>query len=181
MRNNFKKFKKVPLVTSLVFVVLSFSIFVFIYNRIQNDNNKFNQMAAKWQAETSKAQEIRSLNNALKAIEPEKKELDSHFIQSSDVVPFLDTVEKLAPQVGATANVTLVNVSADNTSLTVGVSADGTFESLHRYLTLLENSPYQLKFNSVAFTNNTRADTANSNLSSNWSATFKIQLLSFMQ
>jgi len=41
-------------------------------------------------------------------------------------VPFLDTVEKLASEVGAKAEINSVNAGADNTQLVVELKASGS-------------------------------------------------------
>lgn len=182
MKNNFKKFQKVPLFLSIIFFLLSFFAFILLYKNIQNNNQIFEKAEAQWQMETSKKDEIESLNRSLKMLEKERALLDTHFIQSSDVVPFLDTVEKLAPQVNAKAEVTLVDISPDNISLSVGVKATGTFESLYKFLTLLENSPYQLEFTSMDIKKVDEGTVSSGNAQAGkWSAVFKIRLLSFVK
>src|ERR1035437_2958094 len=121
MLHNFQKFKKVPLIFSLIFFVISCFLFYFLYKEI-NNNNKISQAAGdSWQTEVNKQNEMKSLDQSVKMIEGDRAQLETHFAQSSDVVPFLDMIEKLAPQAGAKAQVTMVNLSDDHTSLLVDV------------------------------------------------------------
>lgn len=178
MKNNIQKIISVLLVISLVafcFLFLSF------YKKINDNNDKAELDIATWQTEALRRDDIKSLNRALKKIEPDRLQLETHFAKSSDVVPFLDTIEKLAPPVGAKAEVSSVDTKANNTGLIVGLKASGSFEAIYKFLTLLENSPYELDFLSIDI-HNVAPNVADKNIkSSSWEAVFKIQLLSFVQ
>lgn len=180
MQNSFRKFKKIPLAISTVLLLLSVFLFFFIYKNIQDSNKIFTEAQTKWQQEESKRSEIKSLERFLSITAEDRVSLDSHFIRSSDVVPFLDSIEKLAPQVKATTEVTSVDISPGNTSLAVGIKASGTFEGLYKFLTLLENSPYQIEFVSMNM-RKIEDETLSKGVAPQWSAIFKIKLLSFME
>ncbi|MEX2029209.1 MAG: hypothetical protein WD963_01880 [Candidatus Paceibacterota bacterium] len=171
MKNNFQKFQKAPLIFSLILFLVSSFGFVVLYQNTQNNNQIFEVAELEWRTETFKKNEIASLERLLQAVEGERAMLSTHFIQSSDVVPFLDTIEKLAIRVNAEAEVTLIDISPENTSLMVGVRATGTFANLYKFLTLLENSPYQIEFTLMDLRRGEEE----------WSAIFTIKLLSFIK
>ncbi|KKS24035.1 MAG: hypothetical protein UU82_C0013G0003 [Candidatus Nomurabacteria bacterium GW2011_GWC2_41_8] len=107
--------------------------------------------------------------------------LETHFAKSSDVVPFLDTIEKLALEVGTKAEVNSVDILTDNTGLIVGLKASGSFEAIYKFLTLLENSPYELDFPSIDMHKLAVSGVSDENIQNlKWEATFRIQLLSFV-
>ena len=173
-------FQKIPLFLSVIFFIVFSAIFVFLYGKINDNNQKAQQDMITWQQEASRRDQIISLDRLLQNIQGDRSQLETHFAKSSDVVPFLDTIEKLAPKVGAVAAVDSVVAGTDNTSLSVGLKASGSFESIYKYLTLLENSPYELDFISMDI-HNLAPDTSVKNVqSSKWEAVFKIQLLSFV-
>ena len=173
-------FQKIPLFLSIIFFIVFSAIFVFLYGKINDNNQKAQQDMITWQQEASRRNQIISLDRLLQNISSDKAQLETHFAKSSDVVPFLDTIEKLAPRVGATAAVDSVVAGTDNTSLSVGLKASGSFESIYKFLTLLENSPYELDFISMDI-HALAPDTSVKNVqSSKWEAVFKIQLLSFV-
>jgi hypothetical protein len=107
--------------------------------------------------------------------------LETHFAKNSDIVSFLDTIEKLAPTVEAKAQVNSVNTSADNSRLLVGLKASGNFEAIYKFLTLLENSSYELDFLSMDLHKIASLDNINKSAAdSKWEVVFEIQLLSFV-
>ena len=182
MQNNFQKFQKTPLFLSVIFLVFSCFVFLFFYEEIQN-NSKTSELAQiTWQSEANKRNETQSLNRSLQMTEQERTLLETHFIRSSDVVPFLDMIEKLAPEVGARVEISLVDIPKDNSGLIVEMKVTGIFEALYKFLTLLENSPYELDFISMDIQKLGGEIVSDKiRLFSQWSAIFRIKLLSFIQ
>jgi hypothetical protein len=181
MKNNFPK---IPMFLSAIFFVFFCLAFLFFYKMI-NSNDKESQLKeGEWQSETTKRDEIRALDYSVKIMEGERDQLETHFAQSSDVVPFLNTIDGLAGGVDVKEEVTSVDVEADNTSLLVGMKASGTFSNLYKFLTLLENSPYELEFTGVDMRKETVSEVGNGNKNvpvPKWDAVYKIKLLSFVK
>jgi hypothetical protein len=180
MKNYFPK-------TSFLISILSFCVFLFIfiffYRAINNNQKESEAKELTWQTEALKRNEIMSLNNSIEIIKDERAKLETYFAKSSNIVPFLDTIEGLATKVSAKAEVTSVDVLKDHTGLMIGLKASGTFNGLYRFLTLLENSPYELEFISVEIHRETAGEVVtgkNAGLPK-WNAIFKIKLLSFIE
>ena len=179
MKNNFQK---ISLILLAVFFVFFCFAFVFLYKKINSNNQKAEQDATTWQTETLRRDNIRSLDRLLQKIADSRILLETHFAKSSDVVPFLDTIEKLALEVGTKAEVNSVDILTDNTGLIVGLKASGSFEAIYKFLTLLENSPYELDFPSIDMHKLAVSGVSEENIQNlKWEAAFRIQLLSFVQ
>ena|SRR3989344_8614367 len=172
-------FQKKILILSIIFFIFSCFVFLFLY-KIINDNKKISQLAQeKWQTEDTRKENTKSIINLIKEIEPERILLETHFVQSSDVVPFLNTIEKLAAEVEAKVEVTSVNVENANSSLMVEMEASGSFETIYKLIMLLENSPYDLEFVLVNIQSLNTQDTSTKK-TSQWTANFKMRLKSFV-
>ncbi len=186
MKNNFKK---IPFILAILLFVACSLIFFFIYSEINTNNEKANLSNADLDAAIAERNRIKLLNNSIKSIKDDSALLDTHFAKSSDVVPFLDTIERLAPQVGAKAETTSVDVTKDNTALIVKMNVTGSFKSIYKFINLLENSPYELEFTSVDIQKDVSTE-APTDLSfpaqpkvtreSKWLAIFGIKLLTFI-
>ncbi len=185
MQNNprsFQKFKKIPLLLAVVFLGISSFSFYYLFTQINNNKKLAETMQNNWQTETSRRNEIESLDKLLKSTETGRVLLESHFAKSSDIVPFLDTIEKLATKVGARSEVVSVDILKDKSGLMMEVRSVGSFEAVYKFLTLLENAPYELEFTFMDMQNtNIQYDEEDKVVSSEWSANFKIKLLSFIQ
>lgn len=182
MQTKFKKFNKVPLFISIIFFALSLSVFIFLYKNINNNVRISEQAATDGELEATKRTEIKSLLRSLEMTREEQVLLDTHFIRGTDVVPLLDSLEKLAPKTGAKAEVTQVNVSPDGASLTVGVNVAGTFESLYKFLVLLENSSFQFEIISMDMQKvSDGVVTETTSLPAQWSSAYKLKLVTFLK
>ncbi len=146
MKNNFKK---IPFILSIVFFLLLSGVFFFIYTQTNANNEKANLSNVDFKNAIAERNRIKVLNNSIKSIKDDSALLGTHFAKSSDVVPFLDTIEGLAPKVGAKAETTSVDVTKDNTGLIVKMNVSGSFKSIYKFINLLENSPYELEFTNV--------------------------------
>jgi len=178
MQNNFKK---TPLFLSILLLIFFCVAFFFLNRLINNQVATSDKILSEWQKEASRREEIKSLNRSIQTIENEKSLIETHFAQSSNIVPFLDTIEGLAPKVGAQAEVTSVDIAKDNTGLMVGIKLSGSFESIYKFLLLLENSPYELEFVSMDIQKTLIKVDPNSKVKTfPWEAVFKIKLLSFI-
>jgi len=164
--------------------LLSCFVFVYLYIIINNKKERSQLAQEKWQTEDVQRENTKFLANLIKEIEPERILLETHFVRSSDVVPFLDTIEKLAKEAGVKAEVVSVTPTKNNSSLMVEMKALGTFGTIYKLITLLENSPYDLEFVSADIQNQNGGDlSADKNSKSKapqWTATFQIKLLSFV-
>ncbi len=168
-------FPKIPFILSVSFFLISFAVLLYFFRETNSNVNKSQLAETELYAETAKRSEVQILNNSINKIESERVNLETHFAKSSDVVPFLDTIEALASKVGAKAEVSSVDIPKDSAGLMVGLKASGSFSSLYKFLTLMENSSYELEIVSI----NLRKEEGEK--ISLWSALFKIKLLSFTQ
>ncbi len=175
-----KVFQKIPLLLSIIFFCISVFVWLFLFREIKNKNQELELMERRWQLEAQKREDIKTLNYSFKIIKEEKAQLETHFAQSSDIVPFLDTIEGLAGKVGAKAEVSSVDILEDSPGLMVGMKASGTFSGLYKFLTLLESSPYKLEFLSMDMHRETGLDTKDTTIPK-WNVFFKIKLLSFIK
>ena len=177
-----KVFQKMPLLLSIIFFILSCSIFLYLLKQTNSNYQKSFFSTELWQREALRREEIKALDRSVQAVEKERAQLKTHFARSSDIVPFLDTIEELGPKVGVKAEVTSVDVLKNYAGLLVGMKASGTFSGLYKFLTLLENSPYELEFISVDMSRETILEVENKNTTvPKWDLLLKIKLLSFTQ
>jgi hypothetical protein len=176
------KFPKLAFIFSILFFIATCFGYYFLATKINNNEDEFNAKTISWQMEASRRDGIRALNDSIKAIAEERANLDTHFAASSNVVPFFDSIEALGPKVGVDAQVTSVELPVKDPGLIVGVSATGSFEGVYKFINLLENFPYELDFVSMDIhTKDTGGVTPKAGTKSQWVATFKVRLLTFIQ
>ncbi len=174
-----KNFIKISL--SVVFAAIFIFSFFYILRIIKIKGDNANRLGNEVQAEADRRSKIASLNSEIKAIAPERAILETHFAKSSDVVPFLDTLQAIALEAGAPAEISSVNLNKDNGSLEVAMNAAGSFGNVHKLLALLQSSPYELDFSSVDLSRKTLSDAEAKTAGPipEWEASFKLTLISF--
>ena len=169
---------KKSIVIFSTFLIISCFVFIFLFMKIQKNNTSAEEAEIKWQTEANQRQEITSLDNLLKNISDEKTELESHFAQGSDIVPFLNNIEELGTEAKVVAQVSSVDTSQKNMGLVLSMKATGSFEAIYKFITLLENSPYTLEFISVNIEKDA-GDVTSTSMNS-WTAILKFKLLTFV-
>ncbi|KKR67949.1 MAG: hypothetical protein UU10_C0033G0009 [Parcubacteria group bacterium GW2011_GWF1_40_6] len=178
MKNNLQK---ILLIVSLALVIVFCFAFIFLYKKINENNQKAEENAIAWMEGERRRENITSLDRAFEEIFENKTLLERHFAKSSDVVPFLDTLEGLAPKAGVEMEVNSVNIKDDNTVLSIDIRVNGNFGAVYKFLSLLENSPYELDFSSIDMSKLKTGDSIDKTVEeSKWDAVFRIQLLSFI-
>ena len=176
----FKKFKKKPLFVAFGVLALAVFSFWWVLNSIKSTEAESENAQAEWQAENTRREAIRSLERSIKDIEDERVALESHFAQSENVVPFLDTLESLAQQAGGEAKVTAVDIPKDKEELVVSLRVEGSFQSNYKFIKLLENSPYELEIESFDLSTGVSSEGAAIE-SSLWEGRFTLRLISFVK
>lgn len=160
---------------------VSLFAFLFLYQGIKSNIGEVQTLSENWQTENLRRDNVKSLASFLETSAPEVSQLEGHFVQKSDVVPFLDAVENLSKETNVKIEVSSVNVSRDNSSLMVEVKALGSFGDIYKFITMLENFPYELEFTTADVQNTSIYSTsADKNIRPyKWVATLGIKVLSF--
>lgn len=168
------KLKKILLIFSITSFLVFCALFLFLFEEIGNNNKVSKQAQSDFLQEASRRQNIKDFNNSFKSIEEDKVLLETHFAQSSNIVPFLDLIEKTGDSVGTKAEVSFIEIAKDNSGLVIIMKDTGNFNQVYKFIRLLENFPYELELTSVEMHS---VPTENKNI---WEAILKIKLISFI-
>lgn len=176
-----KKYIKNLIFSGLVVVFFCISFF-FLYRQINLNNKSFAEASIAFSTEEQRRGDIQSLNKVLSQIQNEIIFLDSHFLRSSDIAPFLDSLEKSAASVGDTAEVVSVDYQdIKNKGILIGIKVAGSFEDIYKFLLLLENSKYELSIVSAKFTRESTGSESEGSSLPKWRADFTIKIISFLE
>jgi len=169
---------KIIFYVAIIFFVLACLIFFWLYKDIKHKDQVARELEQNLETENDKIANMQSLVKLLENTQEERQAIDSHFINSLNIVPLFNFFENSAPLVGAVAEVMSVDVpkNNENSDLTMDINAKGSFESLYKFLMLIENSPYDLE---VVFMD-IKKESSNT-AGQEWQADLKIRLISFIQ
>lgn len=162
---------------SILFLLVSITLFFFMYQKVQDNEKISNEKEVEWYNYTTNQDKIDVLDNLLQETFVERGLLESHFAKSSDLVSFLDEIENLASSVGAQATISTVDPAKEEIDPAIGMRVVGPFDSIYRFMILLENHTYELEIISFSMQQVNNPSLGESALA--WNANFKIKLLSF--
>jgi hypothetical protein len=181
-------FKKNFIILAVITFLLFSIAFWFLHQQIEKKSVSYEKISTEWQAEDTRRNEIKTILRTADSIQMNNVIISSHFVSSSNLVPFLDTLDNLAPKVGAENEIVSVDISPDTKKLVVSSRVMGSFESIYKFLMLLENSPYEIKFLATdvhKVTGKQKGETVGVKSEKtgkvySWEGSFKIELLSFI-
>ncbi|MBP9715138.1 MAG: hypothetical protein KBD52_01450 [Candidatus Pacebacteria bacterium] len=176
MKNIKNKLKHFPLVFSIIFFIFSCIIFVFLHKEVNKKQKIAQEIEVEWEKEEHGRNNFKKLESVLKETEEDRTLIEEHFVYSSDIVPFLDMIEELAPKVEVDVKVSLVDILKDNTTFTVDLNTEGSFENIYNFISLLENNFYELEFMKIDM----KKEGEDVNGVNKWRGAIKIKVLSFI-
>ena len=94
--------------------------------------------------------EVGTLKKELSTMEERQQQLSSYFIDVDNIVPFLETVEGYGRQTNVTTKFDTFDIHTGPSRLDVSLVADGNFADIYRFFSLLENTPYATKINTMS-------------------------------
>lgn len=149
----------------------------FFYKEILSIKEVAIKKQSDWQLEEDRRNEIKNLERSIKDLAEERKELNSHFVSGEDPVAFLNSLEEMAISVGAIAEVSTVDKSKENSDLIVNLKVSGGFDSLYKFVTLIENSHYVMEIKNLSMSTSI-SDVKNLN-SNKWDMNVQLKLITF--
>lgn len=179
--------KNIALIVSLIIFLSLVAIFFFLYRQINKNSQQAESDTMELENEIIQRNEIKLLNSSIGTIKENRDLLKTHFAESSDIVPFLNVIESLAPKARVKAETTSVDIAKDSSILMVKINTSGSFENIYKFLILLENSPYALEISEVDMKKEGEIETTTpkglpaSTPSPKWQANFEVKLLSFIK
>jgi hypothetical protein len=123
------------------------------------------------------ASELSTLVQLVETTTEERSTLQTYFLAEGDVIKFLELIESVGREQGATLitkSLTVTESNGDFSELHVVVSASGTYESLEHVLRIFESLPYQSYVNNITMSRSGSTDETDE-----WSGTFDVRITTY--
>jgi|CXWL01.1.fsa_nt_gi hypothetical protein len=147
---NKKVYIHLALAGALLFV--SVGVYGFLYTKVQQQSLLANTLAGELQAKGLSSTQSLSAKNALEEIAKNEVLVQTYFVSSADIVPFLGSLQERGRSLGT--KVEVVSVSADTAKpyghLNLALKIQGSFANVLRTLGALEYQPYDTTLKSLA-------------------------------
>ena len=142
-------------VTNTIFVAIVIAALCVIgaYGYLFNTIKTIGEQNAALEVETNtleaQASQVGELKKDLALIQARRPVLVSYFIDASDIVPFLETIEGYGKQTNVKTKFNTFVFKKTPDMLAVSMVADGSFTDLYHFMALLEAAPYEIGMTSV--------------------------------
>ncbi len=150
------KTKKI-LIASAIAALVAFVLLGSFFWVIKTQNETIAVLASEANQSSTKDEAVRSIKVSLERNKDALRSVDSFFISKDGVVDFINSLDKLGKQYGVTLNIGEVTSEVDlkikddfKETLKLRLDASGSWSSVMKFLTALENLPYRIKVDQVS-------------------------------
>lgn len=132
-------------IVSFLTLCICISVFVFFFRAIENKNTHTQAVLSTLENKIAQKSNTDLLAKKIKKVNDVKQSIDDHFVDTSRINTFVDSLEALGVQGGTKLKVTDVSASeSDQNNIGVKVTIDGSFANVSQTIALLENIPYHI-------------------------------------
>ncbi len=151
------RIKKIFILCVIMNVVV-FGVYTFLFLDIKAKNEKVYDLLSEADRDIKKDETLRAVKYSLSENKNFISQIDSFFVPQDGVVSFIDTLERLELNSGIDLGISYVSVETNTKNkndfkevLNLRLDGEGSWQNLFHFLSLLENLPYRIEFNSVSF------------------------------
>ncbi len=134
---------------TLASVLVMAGVYAYLYVTVRSIGENNAALAAEANTLEGQASQVGQLKQELSLIQTRQPELVSYFIDASDIVPFLETIEGYGRQTNVTTKFNTFVFKKAPDQLAVTLVADGTYTDLYHFMALLEAAPYEISMTSA--------------------------------
>ena len=102
--------------------------------------------------------QLKDLSSVLKDINQDQEQLNSYFVHTEEIVHFLEAVEAIGRDSGATVEVRSLNEEETSNAtislLTLNLTAKGEWDNVYHFLTLIQSYPVISTFDRIHISGN---------------------------
>lgn len=145
-----KKSTNLILIISTLTLIALLGAFVYLINVIKNKNKHISVVAATLQEKIDEKDNMKVLEKKMVDLGDTRTKINGYFVDTSNIDTFVEYLEGLGDTYGATLVVQSVDTPKnEKNKLVFSIEIDGNFSNVTKIVSILENSPYNINFNSL--------------------------------
>lgn len=146
-----KPFRTSSLIFSLTLIaaLLMCVVYAYLFDVIKKTGEGNASLERETVTLEGQASQVGELKRSLAVIQERRPVLVSYFIDATDIVPFLETIEGYGRQTNVTTKFNTFTFKKSPDMLAVSMVADGSFTDLYHFMALLEAAPYEINMTNV--------------------------------
>lgn len=119
--------------------------YFYLLNQLRDINTANVAILKESNAIIAEESQLGEVRKNLAQLDARRAKIASFFIDSKNIVPFLETIEGYGKSVSVTTKFSSVQMEKNPNVLHVTVFAQGSFTNVYRFISMLEAAPYELR------------------------------------
>lgn len=144
----------IRLIASLLLLVAVATAYGFWYSIVTTESTNAGDLATKITQQSDATSKIAAAKSELVQLNNQEAAVDQYFVETNDLVPFLEQLQSIGKFLGTKVQVASVSATPGDPygTLTLSVSVTGTFDAVLRTIGSIEYQPFNITISSLSFT-----------------------------
>jgi Tfp pilus assembly protein PilO len=163
----------------IILAVLTLAVasgYFLLFAEIRNTNRNISRLAGEADIVAQQSTTLRTLQSIVEITREDRAGINTFFLTEQEIVDFLEVIEGLREDTGASINVRSIGEGETLTNtltkeLHLNVTAEGSWEAVYHFLALLESLPYRIKLQQVQL-----SDSSTTTDEPSWSGVFNFSV-----
>jgi Tfp pilus assembly protein PilN len=158
---------------SLIVLIVMLGGYWLSYSMVTAKSIEASQLATQIANQKSATAQLAQAKSELSDLSSQQATINQYFVQTNNVVPFLEQLQSLGSSLGAAVQVVSVSATQGTPygTLTLSISISGNFSAVAKTLGAIEYEPYNISIDTLSFTDNPILGSASS--TPQWNAVAK--------
>lgn len=163
----------------VIFSFILLSLYGVTFALVLKKKDSIIEAMSKLSVEQLKEEELRFLRESFRATEAERAALDAYFIDTQEVVAFIEEIEAAGRRAGAITSFNYVNIRGAENTLVMEFEAFGSFTELFYFTRLVEFLPAKISIEKFLLDKEIPRTFVKRKESDTWHAVVALALVSF--
>ncbi|MBU3925929.1 hypothetical protein KJ763_02040 [Patescibacteria group bacterium] len=163
----------------IIIFILNLTTFLgclFLYSEIKDQREAVKERINSVKLLEEKSQNVKLLSSQTEDIAINKEKLESAFLKEENIIGFIEKLESIGKEVNVSVKIFSAEIGKGSDSPRLRINLKGTFQNIFGYITLLENLPYQISFDSLNLVKKVSGDEK----IGDWDSDIEISIISFL-
>ncbi len=173
-----KKKTLLHFVISLVALLIALGAYAWWYSYVAQTSKEVMLLKEEIAQKSETALRLRAAQAALKNLEEDERKITAHFLETENLVSFLEGIQNEASALETKLSIVSVSEGGDvqNPFIKIDMTAEGTYDAIIRTMGTIEHMPYALMLTEATITRAREIEEGGASIPT-WSATLSLRVL----
>jgi Tfp pilus assembly protein PilO len=141
------------LIATTIILAIAAGGYLFLFINIKNSNEKSSQLLVETQTESIREAKLKALKRSVSQTSGTREKLEQYILSEDDSVVLIERIEELGSGVNSQVSIQSVRLEPYQDEafewVVFSLSAYGSWDSVMRFVSLLENLPYRTEMSEL--------------------------------